>query len=107
LREQKPQALLGAGRLVQEVWSPRALAFQLRPLAQQERQVSMAQPQALQVPPMQPGASEPLSRLPLLPLCPPWPVLLPLLPRPLLPVDACALSPQHPREWSWSASSFP
>jgi hypothetical protein len=85
---------------------PWALPFQLQPLAPQVPQASVAQPEAPQVP-QQPDAYAPLLlQHPSLP-CPPWPLLLPPLQRPLLPGDACAPSPQHPREWSWSASSFP
>jgi hypothetical protein len=103
--EQQPLALRAEQQRVQPVWSPRALPFQLQRQAQQGPQVSVVQPQGLRV--QRPGASAPLSPPhPSLP-CLPWPSFLPQLPRPLLPGDVCALSPQHPREWNSSASSFP
>ena len=86
----------------------RAPPSQLESPALQGLQVLVVQPQALpasQVP--APDASALLSPPRLSLPCPPWPLLLPLLPRPLLPGDVCALSPQHPREWSSSASSSP
>jgi hypothetical protein len=71
------------------------------------RQPQVQQPQVQQAPVQQPAASVP----PLLPrpslLFPPWPSLLPLLRRQLLPGYVCAPSPRHPREWNSSASSFP
>jgi len=88
----------------QPVWLRQALPFRLQVLAQ-EPQASVAQPQALPV--QQPGAYAPPSPPRPSHLFPLWPLLLPLLPRPLLPGDVCALSPQRPREWSSSASSFP
>jgi hypothetical protein len=103
--EQQPLAPRAEQQRVLPVWSPRVLAFQLQPPALPGPQASVAQPQGLRV--QRPGASAPLSPPhPSLP-CPPWPWFLPRLPRPLLPGDVCALSPQHPREWNSSASSFP
>jgi hypothetical protein len=102
---QQPQVPRAEEQRVQPVWSPRALAFQLDSPAPVGPQVSVAQPQGLRVQRL--GACAPLSPpRPSLP-CPPWPSFLPRLPRPLLPGDVCALSPQHPREWNSSASSFP
>jgi hypothetical protein len=99
LRE-KPQPQ--AEQRAQPVSLPRALPFRLQTPALQESQASVLQPQ---VPPL--DASAPLSPPRPSSLCPLWPWLLPLLPRPLLPAGACALSPQHQRVWSSSASSFP
>ncbi len=100
--EPQPQMPPGAEQPAQPVSLPRALQFQLQQPAPQVPQASVAQPQ------VQPrDASAPLSLLHLSLLCPPWSLLLPLLPRPLLPEDVCAPSPQHPREWNSSAFSFP
>jgi hypothetical protein len=99
---------LAAEQPVHSVSLPRALPFQLLPQALQEPQASVAQPQALEAPQEQPpdASAPPLPPHPLRP-CPPWPLLLPRLPHPLLLADVCALSPQRLREWNSSASSFP
>jgi hypothetical protein len=91
----------------EQVSAQRALPLSLQ-VREQEPQVWEApQPQVPQAPVQQPAASVP----PLLPrpslLSPPWPSLLPLLRRQLLPEYVCAPSPRHPREWNSSASSFP
>jgi hypothetical protein len=101
--EPQPQAPQGAEQPAPPVSLPRALPFQTRTL--QKPRASALQPQAPQVQPL--DASAPLSPPRPSPLCPLWPSLPPLLPRPLLPEDVCALSPQHPRVSSSSASSFP
>jgi hypothetical protein len=81
----------------QRVWLPRALAFRLQPLASEAPKAWPVQPPAACV-----RLSLPHPSL----LFPLWPWLPLLLPRPLTPEDVCAPSPQHPRESSWSASSF-
>ena len=101
----QPQAPPEAEEPAQPVSLPRALPFQLQMPTLQEPQASVSQPQVPQVQPL--DASAPLSPPRPSPLCPLWPWLLPLLPRPLLPEGVCALSPQHRRVWSSSASSFP
>jgi hypothetical protein len=105
--EAQPQALppVSEQQPAPPVWPPQVLPFPLQEPAQWEPQALEAQPRAPPV--QQPGAFAPLSRPRLLRLCPPWLLLLPLLPRPLLPEYVCAPSPQHPREWNSSASSFP
>jgi hypothetical protein len=87
------------------VCPPQALPFRLQAPSRQELQAAEAQPRT--PPEQQPGAFARLSPLRLSRLCLPWPLLLPLLPRPLLPEYVCAPSPQHPREWNSNASSFP
>jgi hypothetical protein len=96
----------------EQVSAQRALPLSLQVPAQESRvwearQPQVQQPQVQQAPVQQPAASVP----PLLPrpslLFPPWPSLLPLLRRQLLPGYVCAPSPRHPREWNSSASSFP
>jgi hypothetical protein len=96
----------------EQVSAQRALPLSLQVPAQESRvwearQPQVRQPQVQQAPVQQPAASVP----PLLPrpslLFPPWPSLLPLLRRQLLPGYVCAPSPRHPREWNSSASSFP
>ena len=100
--EVQPQALaVSELQPAQQVWPPPVLPFRLQAPARQERRASEVQPRE------PPGAFAPLSPQRLWRLCPPWPLLLPLLPRPLLPEYVCAPSPQHPREWNSSASSFP
>jgi hypothetical protein len=97
----------------QPVSRPQALSCPLRAL-QQEPRASAAQPQVAQVPSppalsqqvLQPDAFAPPSLPHPWRLYPPWPWLLPPLPRPLLPGDVSAPSPQHPRGWSSNASSF-
>jgi hypothetical protein len=96
----------------EQVSAQRALPLSLQVPAQESRvwearQPQVQQPRVQQAPVQQPAASVP----PLLPppslLFPPWPSLLPLLRRQLLPGYVCAPSPRHPREWNSSASSFP
>ncbi len=91
----------------EQVSAQRALPLSLQAREQEPQVWEAPQPQVPQAPVQQPAASVP----PLLPrpslLSPLWRLLLPLLRRQLLPGYVCALSPQHPREWNSSASSFP
>ena len=100
--EPQPQAPRQAEQPVPQVSLPRGLLVPTPAL--EEPRASALQP-APQVQPL--DASAPLSPQLPSPLCPLWPLLLPLLPRPRLPEDVCALSPQHPQVSSSSASSFP
>jgi hypothetical protein len=86
------------------VLPPQALASRLQGPPPEPR-VSPVQPQAQPV--RQPDAAEPLSPPHPWFLFPLWPLLLPRPPRPLLPEDARAPSPRHPRESNLSASFFP
>ena len=105
--EPQPQALRVPEQPAQPVSPPQVLPFRLQ-APPREPQVSAAQPQVPQPPEVQqPGAYAPLSPPRPSLLFPIWRLLPPLLPRPLLPGDVCALSPPHPQEWSSSASSFP
>jgi hypothetical protein len=113
--ESQPEALRQqALQRGQPVSWPQALSCSLLVL-QLESRASAAQPQVAQVPSppapsqqvLQPDAFAPPSLPHPWRLYPPWPWLLPPLPRPLLPGDVSAPSPRHPRGWSSSASSFP
>jgi hypothetical protein len=104
--EQEPQLQvqpLWVQQLVQPVSAQQA--------PQREPQASVVQQQVPQVQELSPPVQRPDAYArPSLPhpwrLYPPWPWLLPPLPRPLLPEYVPAPSPQHPREWSSSAFSF-
>jgi hypothetical protein len=101
----------------EQVSAQRALPLSLQVPAQESRvwearQPQVRQPQVQQAPVQQAPVQQPAASVPpLLPrpslLFPPWPSLLPLLRRQLLPGYVCAPSPRHPREWNSSASSFP